>query len=425
VLSEHAGERLYYPDQVPRLTRDFLRLWAGQTISEIGSRITREGLPLTAVIVLGVSPVQIGVLAASGSASVLLFSMVAGVIADRVRRRPLMIAADLARAALLLSVPLAAKLGRLTFTELLAVAILAGLLTVQFDVAYQSYLPVLVSREDLFQSNRRLTMSSATAEILGPGLTGVLIQILTAPIAILFDSMSFIVSAVSVWMIRAPEPAPLRMERESLWREASEGARVIAAHPALRPLALRSAFTFFAMGFLFSGYLIYAIRVLHMNTATLGFVIALGGAGALLGAYVARRLRGFHAGHVFIASALIHALAQGFTPLAAYTPRFAAISMGIAQFVGDGAFTVYYLNETTLRQTLVQDSLLGRVNGAMQLASRGVLPLGALAGGVLAERIGLTNTIWLGAAGVLASCAFLMPLRRITWRAESQAAAAT
>jgi predicted MFS family arabinose efflux permease len=408
---------------VLRLNRDFLLLWAGQTISEIGSRITREGLPLTAIMILGISPAQMGVLAASGSASVLIFSMAAGVIADRVRRRPLMIATDLARAALLFSIPAAAKMGTLTFSQLLAVAVLAGLLTVQFDVAYQSYLPVLVSRENLFESNRRLTMSSATAEILGPGLTGVLIQLLTAPIAILFDSVSFIVSAASVWMIRAPEPAPARKEREHFWREASEGARVIAAHPALRPLALRSSFWFFAMGLVFSAYMIYAIRVLRLNTATLGFVIALGGAGALLGAYAAKRLRAFHAGHVFIASAVIQALAQCFTPLAAYTPRFAAVSMGIAQFVGDAAFTVYYLNETTLRQTLVEDRLLGRVNGAMQLASRGVLPLGALVGGVLAERIGLTNTIWLSVAGSLASCAFLAPLRRVSWREQHEAAA--
>jgi hypothetical protein len=224
-------------------------------------------------------------------------------------------------------------------------------------------------------------------------------------------------------MIRAPEPAPIRRGREHFWRDASEGARVIAAHATLRPLALRSVFSFFAMGLFFSAYLIYAIRVLRMNTATLGLVIALGGAGALLGAYVAKRLRGLHAGHVFIVSALIHAMVQGFTPLAAYTHRFATISMGIAQFVGDGAFTVYCLNETTLRQTLVEDNLLGRVNGAMQLASRGVLPLGALVGGELAERIGLTNTIWLGAAGVLASCVFLLPLRAMAWQAEGDVAA--
>ncbi len=406
-----------------RLSSDFLRLWAGQTISEIGSRITREGLPLTAVIVLGATPAQMGVLAASGSASVLLFGMAAGVIADRLRRRPLMIATDLARAGLLLSIPLAARTGTLTFSQLLAIAVLASLLAVQFDVAYQSYLPVLVSRENLFESNRRLMMSSATAEILGPSLTGVLIQILTAPAAILFDSVSFLISAVSVWMIRAPEPAPVHAERESFWREASEGASVIARHRALRPLAIRSVFSFFAMGFFFSAYVIYAIRILRMNTATLGFVIALGGAGALLGAYFAKRLNGFQAGHVFMASAAIHAVAMLLTPLAAYVPQFSSISMGIGQLVGDSAFTVYYLNETTLRQTLVKDTLLGRVNGAMQLASRGVLPLGALAGGFLAERVGLTNTLWLGAAGVLASCIFLLPLRRVEWRAASEGAA--
>ena len=166
---------------MPDPKKDFRRLWTGQTISEIGSRITREGLPYTALLLLAATPAQMGILAAAGSASVLVFSMAAGVIADRMRRRPLMIAADLARASLLLSIPLAAKLGVLSFAHLLGVSVAAGLLTVQFDVAYQSYLAALVPREDLFEGNRRLMMSASAAEILGPGATGVLVQAAGAP----------------------------------------------------------------------------------------------------------------------------------------------------------------------------------------------------------------------------------------------------
>ena len=398
---------------MPDPKRDFRRLWAGQTISEIGSRITREGLPYTALLLLAATPAQMGILAAAGSASVLVFSVAAGVIADRVRRRPLMIAADLARALLLLSIPLAAKLGALSFAQLLGVSVAAGLLTVQFDVAYQSYLPALVPREDLFEGNRRLMMSASAAEILGPGATGVLVQAVGAPFAILIDSVSFLVSAVSVWIIRTPEPEPVPGLHDPLWREASEGARAIARHPVLRALAFRSVVAYFSMGTYFTLYLLYAIRVLHMSTGMLGFTISLGGVGSMAGAWLSKRLTVFPAGATFLGAALVQASAQFLTPLAASVPpRWAVACMCLSQLIGDAAWTVYYVNATTLRQSLVEAGLLGRVNGAMQLASRGVLPVGALAGGVAAGWIGVAPTLWAGAAGVLVSCLFLLPLRQ-------------
>ncbi len=397
---------------MPDHKKDFLKLWTGQTISAIGSRITREGVPLTAVLLLGATPWQMGLLAAASSASILLFSIAAGVIADRMRRRPLMIGTDLARAVLLTSIPLAARFGVLSFDLLLSVAVTAGLLTVQFNIAYQSYLPTLLPADDLFDGNRRLTMSSATAEILGPGITGVLIQAITAPVAILLDALSFVVSAVSLWFIRTPEPESVPAAPEPLWREASEGARAIARHPVLRALALRSILTYFSGGIFYSLYMLYAIRTLHMTTSVLGFTIALGGVGALTGAWLTKRLAVFAPETTFAAAAVIQSLAQLLIPTAAYVPRFAILCMGVSQLIGDAAFTVYAVNEITVRQRLIDTRLLGRVNGAMQLASGGVLPLGALAGGVLAEQIGIPRTLWVGATGVLLSSLFLLPLHR-------------
>ena len=361
---------------------------------------------------LGATPVQMGLLASASSASILLFSMAAGLITDRMRRRPLMVGTDLARALLLSTIPLAAWLGVLSFGQLVGVSVLAGLLTVQFDVAYHSYLPALLPREDLFDGNRRLMMSAATAEILGPGITGVLIQAITAPVAILLDAISFLVSAVSVWLIRTPEPEPVPEQHESLWLEAAEGARTIARHPVLRALALRSIVAFFFMGTFFTLYILYAIRTLHMGIAALGFTIALGGVGAMAGAWLSKRLSVFHTGTVFIGAAVFGALAGFLTPFAASVPNFAVFCMGAAQLLNDAAFTIYSVNEITLRQSVTEDRLLGRVNGAMQLASRGVLPAGALMGGFLAEWIGIPGTLWVGASGVLLSCLFLLPLRR-------------
>ena len=399
---------------LPRARVDFLKLWTGQTISEICSRITREGLPLTAVLVLGVSPAQMGVLSAVGSAAVLVVGVGAGMIADRIRRRPLMIGTDIARAIVLATVPLAAARGALHYWQLVVVSAVAGVLTVQFDVAYQSYLPSLLEKRDLLEGNRRLAMSASVAEILGPSLTGVLVQLITAPIAILVDAVSFVVSAVSVWAIRTPEPEPQPHPHESLREEAVEGARVILAHPTLRALALRSITAFFSMGALFTLYVLYAMRVLHLNTAAFGFMIALGGVGSLVGAYLSRRaLQWMGAGQLLLASAVVGAMVNLLVPLAASVPRYALLCMCAAQLFGDACWSLYFINETTLRQQIAPEHALGRVNAAMQLASRGMLPLGALAAGVLADRIGITGTLWAGAIGVLLSSLWLLPPRRI------------
>ncbi len=389
----------------------FLKLWGGQTVSEIGSRITREGLPLTAVLVLGATPAQMGMLSATGSLSVLLFSLLAGVVVDRVRRRPAMMAADVGRALLLIAVPVLFFFHRLTITHLIMVAASAGVLTVLFDVAYQSYLPSLVDPGELLEGNHLLSISSATAEILGPSLTGVLVQLITAPIAILLDALSFLISAISLWSIRSSEPAPQPAPRVPFRTEMLEGARVILAHGVLRALLFRSVTAFLFAGSVFSFYVLYAIRVLQLSPAALGLAIALGGAGSLAGGLLSSRLvKRFGMNRTFFPSALVIGLTQFLLPLASLSKRFSFVCLCLQQFVGDCAWTVYFVNETTLRQTAAPVHLLGRVNAAMQFASRGMLPIGALAAGFLGQSIGLTNTLWIGAAGILLSALWLIPL---------------
>ena len=397
-----------------RAISDFKKLWAGQTISEICSRITREGLPLTALLVLHADAGQMGVLAAIGSASVLAFGLGAGMVADRFRKRPLMIGADLLRAGLLGLVPLAFINHALSMSALLMVAALAGVMTVLFDVAYQSYLPMLVPADQLLESNRRLGISASTAEMLGPAIAGVLVQAISAPLAILVDAVSFLVSAASVAAIRQPEPAPQRKPGTPVIAEALEGFRFIWAHAALRALLLRSVTAFLAMGLIYPLYLLTAIRIVHLSTSALGISIALGGAGALAGAFLAPRLsKSLGFGATFWGTAVLIGCAQLLIPLAAEFPRIGLWCLCLQQFAGDSMFMVYYVNETTLRQSLAPEQVMGRVNGAMQLASRGMLPFGALAGGFLGERWGVANTLWIGAGGVLLSCFWLLPVRRV------------
>lgn len=398
-------------------SRDFTALWAGQTISEMGSRITREGIPLTALLVLHAGALQMGLLAALGGAATLAFGLLAGVWVDRLRRRPILIGADLGRAALLASIPAAAAAGALRMGQLYAVAALAGTLTVFFDVAYQSYLPSLVPREQLVEGNSKLALSSSLAEIIGPGMTGVLVQLITAPIAILFDAVSFVISALSVVTIRKPEPAPAwRGEPEGRWTEMAAGLRFIFAEPLLRALGLRSATAFLCHGFMGSLYMLYAIDVLRISPALLGVVIALGGVGAMVGSLLAEPVaRRLGRGATLLAASTVYGLTNLLIPLAGAVPAHAALVLMVPQLLGDAMFAVYSIHAISLRQEVAPAAVLGRVNAGMRLLQLGIYPLGALLGGLLAARAGVRPTLALAAAGLLLSTLWLAasPLRRL------------
>ena len=392
---------------------DFMKLWAGQTISEIGSRHTRDGVPYTAVIVLNAPPSQMGFLTAVGAASVLLFGLLAGVWVDRFRRRPIMIAADLARAAILASIPIAAFAHRLSMAQLYVVIALAGFCTVFFDVAYQSYLPSLVERENLLEGNSKLAMSSSVAEIAGPSLTGILVQLITAPIAILFDAISFLISAASVTFIRKREPPH---QAPTTTPHPIAGLRFVFSHPLLKPLACFSITTFFSMGFLGPLYVLYAIRELHITPAELGIAIGMGGGGSLIGATFAPAIgRRFGLGHTFIGSVLAIAAAYALIPLAHGPRPVPLMFLMVQQLIGDFAFSTFMINELTLRQSVAPEEMLGRVNAAMQLMTRGVFPLSALAGGILATAIGIRPTLSIAVAGIFAATLWLIasPLRKL------------
>jgi predicted MFS family arabinose efflux permease len=392
---------------------DFLKLWVSQTISELGSRITREGLPLTAVLVLGAKPAQMGFMTAVGAGSVLVFGLWAGVWVDRMRRRPIMIAADLARAAVLASIPIAALAHRLSMAQLYIVIALAGFFTVFFDVAYQTYLPSLVERENLLEGNSKLAMSVALAEIAGPSLTGILVQLITAPIAILLDALSFLLSAVGVSLIRKPEPPPAPSATAP---HPIAGLRFVFSHPLLRPIACFSITMFLFFGLLGPLYVLFAIRDLHLSPAALGIAIAMGGVGNMIGASLAPAIgRRFGLGHTFIGAALAMAASYALIPLAQGPPPMPFVFLTVSQLFGDFAFSTYLVNQLTLRQSVAPNEVLGRVNAAMQLMTRGVYPLSAVFGGILAGAIGVRQTLAIAVSGILVASLWLIlsPLRKL------------
>jgi predicted MFS family arabinose efflux permease len=388
----------------------------------MGSRITREGLPFAAVKVLHAGPRQMGLFYGLSGAVVLLFGLSAGVWGDRLQRRPILIAADLGRAALLALVPLAAFWHVLAMWQLYAIGALTGVLTVFFDVAYQSYLPSLVSADQLVEGNAKLMLSSTVAEIAGPSLTGVLVQLITAPFAILFDALSFVFSAAMVGTIRAEEEkrAPRQSGNESAWTETTAGLNFIAANPILRALALRKITAYFFFGFIGPLYVLYAIDYLKLSPAQLGVTIAVGGVGGVIGSALSRRVvRWLGLGRTFLITGLMHGLMALLIPAAHAPARFAIPMLMAGQLFGDSAFAVYAINELSLRQKIAPSDVLGRVNAAMQLAAGGIIPIGALTGGYLAGAVGVRFVLTVAAAGVILSTLWLL-VGQFSWIVEEQ-----
>ena len=297
----------------------------------------------------------------------------------------------------------------LTMMHLYVVAAAAGLLTVLFDASYQAYVPSLVERENLVQANAKLALSESVAEVSGPGIAGFLVTALTAPIAILFDAASFLVSAVSIALVRTPEPAPQPRHADShIGREIAEGLRFSWRSPYLRAMGLRSATAALFMGFFASLYPLFTVRVLGLSPAVIGVVVASGGAFALAGAglseTIVRRL-GF--GRAFLCAVLFTNVTTFLHPLA-HGSAAVACAFLIAGQLGDFAWPSINITETSLRQASAPPHILGRVNSAMNLLFNGLIPLGAFGGGVLASAIGVRAAMFVGGGGYLLSTMWLV-----------------
>jgi MFS family permease len=375
-----------------------------------GSLVTQVALPLTAVLALGATPAEMGLLAALEILPGIAIGLIAGVWVDRLRRRPVLIAADLGRAALLGTIPVAAWLGTLRIEQLYVVALLAGTLTVFFDVAYQSYLPALVRREELVEANSKLEASAAAAEVAAFGLGGVLVQTLTGPVAILLDALSFLVSALAVGAIRTPEPPPApATSRQGVLREIGEGLRAIRADPVLRALAAATVTLELSFRLVGTVYMLYVSRELGFPPALIGGLAAIGGAASFLGALAAGRVpTRWGAGPVLAVALLVSAGSLLCLPLAAGAGALAAPLLGVQQ-LGDAAMTFFLVNALSLRQARTPARLQGRVNASVHFAAGGAMLLGALLGGLFGERLGLRATLVLAAFGVLASALWLLP----------------
>jgi MFS family permease len=389
-------------------------LWSGQTVSETGSAVTLLALPLTAVVVLRASTLQVGLLTSASTLAFALIALPAGAIVDRLAKRRLMIWCDAARMLIIGSVPLVAAFGLLTLWQLYAVAVTAGVCTVFFDVSYQSYLPVLVSKEDLVDGNGKLGATQAFAQVTGPGLGGGLVGLVGAAGAMAADAISYAVSVATLLAIRTrgelQDPTP----RRGLRAEISEGLSFVLRHPILRSIVActGTANLFGAMAIALQ--IIFLVRVLHVRPADTGLLIAAASLGGVAGGVVSGRLsRLIGSARIIWFSMLVLGLPQLIIPLAEPGWRVALFPVGFAAF--SFSAVVYNVAQVSYRQAICPPRLLGRMNAAVRWVVWGTLPLGGVLGGAFGTVLGVRATLWIAFAGSWAAgwWVFFSPLGRI------------
>ncbi|GGL25890.1 MFS transporter [Planomonospora parontospora] len=394
--------------------RNFMLLFGADVISQVGTQISLLALPLVAVVALDASPFETGLLVAAETAAFLLVGLPAGVWVDRMPRRRILVAADVARAVLLGSVPLAWWLGVLTLPQLYGVALGTGLATVFFDIAYQSYLPSLVERDRLVDGNAKLEIVRSAAGVAGPGAGGWLIQVLTAPVAVLADAVSFLGSALLLGRIDAAERVPERAERRGLAREIGEGLRYVAGHPILRMITAATATANFAGGILTAVSMIFLVRVIGLSEAGIGLLFSVTAAGGLAGvALVGPLSRRIGSARVIWLSPLVFYPFMLLVPLA--EPGWKLGLYAVGMFMDSIGIIVYNVGQVSFRQAVTPEHLLGRMNATIRFTVWGVLPLGGLAGGVLGEIAGVRAALWVSVVlGLLSAVPLLLsPLRRM------------
>lgn len=388
---------------------DFMKLWTGETISEFGSKVGGVAISFLAVIALHATPAQMAALAVWRTVPALMFSLFAGVWVDRIRRRPLMIGADLANIALLGSIPAAAAFGRLRIEQVYLVIFLTSFADILFSVGYRAYLPTLVGRDAITQANSILSATEAVAEMGAFGLAGWLVQWLTAPIAIATDAVSFVFSAIFLRLISTPEDAPTRRKDSRVAREILDGARCILDDSRLLAVASSAAVGAIASGVFSTVYALYFINELGFTPGVLGMIYATGGAASFVGAAMTTRT----ADRIGIGRAMalgLAAMGLGFALLTfAHGAGYKSIALLVSQqLIGDSFGTIYFVTQMSLIQKIAPTQMLGRVVASVRFLGLGAGLIGSVLGGLIGSLIGLRYAIGFGALLLFVAAAIIV-----------------
>jgi MFS family permease len=394
--------------------RDFRLVTIGQSVTQLGTEITSIAFPLTAIGRLDATPFQLGVLVAVQNSAFLLIALPAGVWLDRRRRRPVLIATDVVRAAALTVVTVTAAADRLSFGLLLAVAAVMSLMRVVFEVGYQTYLPSIVDRRDLVQGNATVETIRASGQIVGPGAGGWLVQLAGAANALLADAATFLVSAFCLLRVRTAEAAPADTAQRGMLHQAREGIRFVWADPVLRAIAATSALSNLLFVAANALNLLFLVKVVGVTPGTAGIVFSIGSAAAVLAAAVTTRLaRRLGSARVIWLSAAATSPFSLLVLLAYDDWRIAFFALGIA--VSGGGQLIYAITQLSYRQAVVPPEILGRVNATVRFLVMGLLPVGGLLGGGLGALLGVRETLLIVGIGLSLAPGFLIfsPLRPV------------
>ncbi|MFI6510694.1 MFS transporter [Streptosporangium sp. NPDC050855] len=377
--------------------QDFLRLWTGQTLSQFGSQISYLVIPLIAIVTLGASSTEMGILGALLRLPMLGF-LLFGVYIDRMRKRPVLIWSDLGRAAVLALVPLLYVMDSLTLGVLYVVVFFLSLLSVLFQVAYRSYFPLLVPLHQLGEGNGKLQLSESLAQTAGPGVGSALLKVVAAPLLIMIDVLTYLFSAIAIMLIRKREDAPVPDEETagSVHRAIWAGFKWIMDQPMIRPLAIASGlYSFFVMGAMQSIYVLFLLRGgPNLPPEWVGIVMATGGVGAILGATMSvRTMRGIGIGPTLLWSTVVGNCALLLIPFASGPVWLAAGMLGLSQFIVWASNQVFFVSNMTLVQSITPPHLQARVIGTIYSLGLIPAPLGALGAGLLGETLGLRTAI--------------------------------
>lgn len=394
---------------------DFVHLWGASTISIYGTLVTRTALPFAAILLLNATPATLGLLRIAELLPAFLIGLFAGAWVDRLRRRSVMIATDLARAALLVTIPIAALAGWLGFPQLYLVTGLVSVLSIFFDVAYQAHLPAVVRHDELIDANSKLSAAGSVAEAAAFSSGGWLVQWLTAPIAILVDAATFLVSAGLVARLRderalpdAAEPGGASVaEAATMLEDVREGLLVVWHDPLLRAMIAAGLAQGLSFGIFGTVFLLYVNQVVGFDPGILGLIFAVGGVSSFFGAVIAGRLTRFTVGAVMVATLFLAALGEAFIPLATTANAIGILFLVLQQVIGDSALTVYDINQVSLRQAITPAHVLGRVNACVRVTEFGALLVGTVLAGLIGEAIGPRNTLWLAVGASLAAAVIL------------------
>ncbi|HEV7811867.1 MAG TPA: MFS transporter [Leifsonia sp.] len=387
--------------------RDFRLLLVGQTTSQLGTQVSAVAIPLLAVATLQATSFEVGLINAASTLAFALIGLPAGAWLDRWRRRPVLVASDLARALLLATIPLAALFGLLTIWQLVLVSLLVGTARVFFDIGYRSYLPSVTGKERVLAGNSSMEFVRASGQVVGPGLGGLLVSLVGAAAVVLVQAGTFTVSALSLLAIRTPEePIPVAAERVPLRTQIVDGLTFVMRNRFLRATALASALSNLSFAIASAVNMIFLSRELQLSPAVIGLVIAAGSVTVMIGAAFTTRLSGA------IGSARIIWLSLAVTaPLtllsALAQPGWWTVLVLIGIAAGEFGQIVYAITNVSVRQRLCPDRMLGRVNATMQVFIMGLFPLGAILGGVLGELIGARLTLVVAGLVVL-SCPIIL-----------------